>query len=599
MNEEPTRGLRPASLVEQFLEEQQALTAVERFARLHATDGVPAQQRFYRDLIPLTPPGPGEQFAFEVDLDQCSGCKACVSACHALNGLDEGETWRRVGLLISEGTAPHAGAGDRSPGADLPVGPCLDLRTAEFGFLQHLTSACHHCIDPACLSGCPVLAYDKDPITGIVRHLDDQCIGCQYCILKCPYDVPQYSARRGIVRKCDLCANRLAVAEAPACVQACPNEAIRITIVSQAAVARQFRTSSGSTRSTPALAGVDAVGSPPWPSGVPEPSYTLPTTRYVSRRPWPRQFLGINPHHLQSEPPHSPLGVMLVLTQLSVGAFTVDTLLRALFPGNLMTRLSPFHAVAAFAIGVIALLASTLHLGRPLGAWRAVLGLKQSWLSREIVAFGLFAGLAMAAAGFRPAWRMGLDPTVVGTAVSVTGLLGVFCSAMIYRDTPRAFWDRSATTWKFFGTTAVLGTAAILFLTTWQALRSPEIAGAGAYPQLTGWLTVTLASLALLKLVFEARVFRHRRAGGTTPLKSAALLMTSELAEIATARFLAGLIGSVVLPVVFLARQPAPGFATLGMTLWILLLSVLGELLERRLFFAAAVAPRMPAGIIT
>ena len=46
-----------------------------------------------------------------------------------------------------------------------------------------------------CLNGCPVLAYEKDPVTGIVRHLDDQCIGCQYCMLKCPYDVPQVLAQ--------------------------------------------------------------------------------------------------------------------------------------------------------------------------------------------------------------------------------------------------------------------------------------------------------------------------------------------------------------------------------------------------------------------
>ena len=50
-----------------------------------------------------------------------------------------------------------------------------------------------------------MLAYEKDAETGIVRHLDDQCIGCQYCVLKCPYDVPKYSKKRGIVRKCDMC----------------------------------------------------------------------------------------------------------------------------------------------------------------------------------------------------------------------------------------------------------------------------------------------------------------------------------------------------------------------------------------------------------
>ena len=155
--------------------------------------------------MPSEPPGPGQQYAFEVDLDSCSGCKACVAACHSLNGLDDEECWRDVGLIIGRG-------------GGLPV-------------LQHVTSACHHCLDPACLTACPVDAYEKDPITGIVRHLDDQCFGCQYCTLACPYDVPKFHAGKGIVRKCDMCSDRLAHGEAPACVQACPHEAIRIRLV--------------------------------------------------------------------------------------------------------------------------------------------------------------------------------------------------------------------------------------------------------------------------------------------------------------------------------------------------------------------------------
>ena len=144
------------TVIDALLAEQRELTAVERFARWHEShDSPPAPS--YRHLLPLTAPAAGEQYAFEVDLDRCSGCKSCVAACHSLNGLDDNETWRGVGLLVTQPSTLNS-----QP------------------FTQHVTTACHHCVDPGCLNGCPVLAYDKDPLTGIVRHLDDQCIGCQY-----------------------------------------------------------------------------------------------------------------------------------------------------------------------------------------------------------------------------------------------------------------------------------------------------------------------------------------------------------------------------------------------------------------------------------
>src|SRR5688572_24234872 len=219
----PRPGDSARTLIDDLLAEQQELTAVEKFSR--ARDQHAVRGELYRDLLPAAPPAPGQQYAFEVDLDKCTGCKACVSACHSLNGLDENETWRSVGLLVGD--------------------PAQDYRARRgaAAFQQNVTTACHHCVDPGCLNGCPVLAYDKDAITGIVRHLDDQCIGCQYCIFKCPYDVPKYSPARGIVRKCDMCFQRLVVGEAPACAQACPNEAIRITLVHKADLTRGYRES--------------------------------------------------------------------------------------------------------------------------------------------------------------------------------------------------------------------------------------------------------------------------------------------------------------------------------------------------------------------
>ena len=164
--------------IDRYLLEQQTMTAVERFSSHHDADALPVQAKYYRDLIPFDRPQAGQQYAFEVDLDSCSGCKACVTACHNLNGLDEGESFRTVGTLFGTTTTTAATTAAASTAVVEP-------------WQQTVTAACHHCVDPACLSGCPVDAYEKDPFTGIVKHLDDQCIGCSYCTLMCPYDVPR------------------------------------------------------------------------------------------------------------------------------------------------------------------------------------------------------------------------------------------------------------------------------------------------------------------------------------------------------------------------------------------------------------------------
>src|SRR5215469_5215370 len=98
-NRDRSRQVSTFALVEALLAEQGDLSAVERFSQFHESIDAPAQEKYYRSLLPASPPEAGEQYAFEVDLDRCSGCKSCVAACHTLNGLDDNETWRDVGLL--------------------------------------------------------------------------------------------------------------------------------------------------------------------------------------------------------------------------------------------------------------------------------------------------------------------------------------------------------------------------------------------------------------------------------------------------------------------------------------------------------------------
>jgi formate dehydrogenase iron-sulfur subunit len=530
------------ALVQEVLAQQQTLTAVDRFAQRQPTHDGPAQAKYYRDLIPLTKPQPGQQYAFEVDLDKCSGCKACVSACHSLNGLDDGEAWRDVGLLFSD-----------------------DWRQP---FQRTVTTACHHCVDPGCLSGCPVLAYDKDPLTGIVRHLDDQCIGCQYCVMKCPYDVPKYSAARGIVRKCDMCHSRLAVGEAPACVQACPSEAIRITLVETRAVKDLYL--NGHDRPASASAGKNFL------PASPAPDITLPTTRYKSASPLPAGLLAGDHARMVPAESHLPLVFMLVLTQLSVGAGIAAALVDP----------AKWLAFASAAAGALGLGIASLHLGKPLKAWRAFLGWRKSWFSREVIVFAGYVPLAtVSAAAFW--WApLGAFQAPLTVTAAVAGLLGVLCSVMIYADTRREFWRASQCLGKFLGTTLLLGTAVTL------ALRAPSsLPGNSSFAVLSGLLAV----VTIAKLAFEHRIFRHLADEDTrvlTSLNKTARLLEGRLGLAARARVGCGIFGGVVLPTLFLFISHAgvvPALLILG-------LCVAGELLERYLFFTAVAPVRMPGG---
>jgi Fe-S-cluster-containing dehydrogenase component/DMSO reductase anchor subunit len=534
------------SLLERLLEEQQEFSAVERFAQRHADADRPLLEPTYRARLPATPPGPGQQYAFEVDLDRCSGCKACVTACHSLNGLDAGETWRGVGVL-------HGGGG----GAGAPV-------------LKTVTAACHHCVDPACMRGCPARAYEKDPVTGIVRHLDDACIGCQYCTFTCPYEVPQYNAALGIVRKCDMCAGRLAAGEAPACVQACPNEAIRIGVVDVARVVEDAQT--------------DA-----FLPGAPPPSITVPTTVYTTAEALPRNLVPADFWSLGPAHQHWPLVVMLVLTQLGAGTLLGARALAWLGALAQPAALAAPVAVASLAVALLALAASTLHLGRPLLAWRALLGLRRSWISREILVFGLFVGaaslhaaavaplpapLAPLAAPLRP-----LAPAL-GDAAALLGLAGVICSVMLYAVTHRAWWSGPRTALRFLGTTA-LGGAALLHLVA-------VVTGARA---LADGLALAVGIFAAAKLGGELGVLAHLRDHRHGELKRSALLLVTQLRRPLGLRVALALGGGVVAP---LAAYHTAGPARVVWAAIALAALLAGELLERRFFFAAASAPRMP-----
>jgi DMSO reductase anchor subunit len=269
------------------------------------------------------------------------------------------------------------------------------------------------------------------------------------------------------------------------------------------------------------------------------------------------------------QPAHWPLVLMLVLTQASVGATAAALFEKA---SDVQEKLLWISTVSAS----LGLGASVFHLGRPLGAWRAFLNLKRSWMSREIIAFGLYFGLlaSTSTAAFFEWWPGGIGAGILVAAVA--GFASVFCSAMIYADTRRDLWFRRRSVSLFSLTTILLGAAASL-------LVSPT----------SSFLISLLVMATTLKLGVEILVLRHASASSLTPMKKSALLATGRFQPVAFGHLSGLVVGGIGIPVLLSTTPPQAQWLAAGA----LLLLLIAELGERYLFFRCVVAPKMPGGM--
>lgn len=369
---------------------------------------------FPAPLIPERKPLPGEQYRFHFDMNQCVGCKCCVVACNEQNGNPADIQWRRVGE-IEGGVYPET------------------LRL-------YLSMGCNHCLEPTCMRGCPVNAYTKDPLTGIVLHNADRCIGCQYCTWNCSYGVPQYNAERGVVGKCDMCYGRLTDDREPACVAACPQQAIRVEIVEVS----NWRTEYAVEANAP---------------GLPSADDSVSTTRITMRRHDSHRVARVDTARLDLEHPHWALVFMTVLTQMAVGAILSMSAVQIL--GG--TQIARVPAVIVVLIALFALTASTMHLGRPAYAFRALSMWRRSWLSREVLLFSLFEGAAVVYAALL--WYQSRLSDIAGVVTAVIGCSAVYASARIYLVAARPAWDSAHTFLEFYLTALLTGTLTASLIT--------------------------------------------------------------------------------------------------------------------------------------
>ncbi len=514
-----------------------------------------------RPVIPLQD---GEQYRFHFDAGKCIGCKCCEVACHEQNNTPPDVSWRKVGEI---------------EGGEFP-------NTARL----YISMACNHCVEPACLKGCPVDAYYKDTTTGIVLMKEDMCIGCGYCTWNCPYEAPQFTPERHMVTKCDLCHNRLAEGNLPACVNACPSGALEIETV----------------KLTDWVADYALANAP----GVPDASMTISTTRITLPTHLPPDLGRADEYRLKPEKPHYSLVFMLVLTQLSVGGFLSLFLTELLLHWtHLSFFLQDFLKIAPAAMlgtAALALSTSVFHLGRPIFAYRALKMWKRSWLSREVLFFALFAKLAAlysVLAWIRysfpaapiPAWGM----IGLGACVAATGIAGIYSSARIYMVPARPSWNNSRTPIAFFSTAFLLGPLFTFLIFSWQFTHTPLSLlenGGGLVRNILIGLIVGAGLLQLGAILIKLFYILSRE---ESELRGTARLLTQWFRVPFLLRLACLVLAAVSVPLAALGLVPKDSFIASSTPLWIaviLVLALTGELLGRYLFFVTVVPKNRPEG---
>ncbi len=145
------------------------------------------------------------------DSTLCIGCRACVTKCKEANELPPDAT----AMLGAVYDAP----------ADLNATTKTVIQLYQGGGqAAFMKRQCMHCVDPACVTACMIQAFRKGP-EGIVSYDASHCIGCRYCQIACPFNVPKFEWSKAIPKivKCELCRHRK---EGPACAQVCPREAV-------------------------------------------------------------------------------------------------------------------------------------------------------------------------------------------------------------------------------------------------------------------------------------------------------------------------------------------------------------------------------------
>jgi DMSO reductase iron-sulfur subunit len=398
-----------------------------------------------------------KQHGFYFTADNCIGCHACEAACSEKNDLPAHLAFRAVGYV---------------------EGGCYPEYTR-----LNISMACNHCDNPVCLKGCPTRAYTKFAEYGAVLQDPDICFGCGYCTWVCPYNAPQLDTSAGHVSKCNMCVDRLEIGLKPACAAACLAGALDFGVI-------ETKPENRDTLDTTI-------------PGFPDTGITHPNIRFQQKDTLPDEMkrtdsmpvkygrnteggyrtelntddesYGWNLKKLSTR--ENPLVVFTLVSQAVIGAFLI------LFIGPLLgidTITSSEHPLAwplvlfsLIAVQTLALVLSTLHLGRSHRFYRAFNNLRYSPVSREVAgiavfynflgAYTLLTGLPILFE-WLPQNIAQLLVAVSGWGAVISGIAAIYFMHSIYRIPARPFWNHWQVLTSFYGNMLVLGPMAVLLV---------------------------------------------------------------------------------------------------------------------------------------
>jgi len=190
-----------------------------------------------------------------VDLTKCIGCRGCQVACKEWNERSVKKTVMHGNFTnppkLNSECFTHIRFYEED-GEESPV----------WSFVK---DQCLHCKQPACASACPVGALRKTEAGPVVYHFD-RCIGCRYCMLACPFQIPKYQweSTRPWVEKCSFCSERMQAGQVPACIKTCPTGTMYYDEYDQVVAEAKRRLAAHPKKYVPHIYGLNEAGGTSW-----------------------------------------------------------------------------------------------------------------------------------------------------------------------------------------------------------------------------------------------------------------------------------------------------------------------------------------------